>query len=404
MTWPAGLPEHSPLGASGASRWMKCPGSVGLGYGLADQESDHAALGTAAHALAEICLEQDADAWEFVGTKWGGGVYYPPGVGEPPEGAVGFDKAMADAVQEYLDAVRTEHPDRNQGNFWVEKEFYCPELHPLFYGKSDCVYLDLPFRTLHVWDYKNGAGIVVEVDRNPQLLYYAAGIVQVLEVWEGIDHVVVHVAQPNGFHLDGPIRDFKLSIADLDKFLYEELLPAMEHAERDDTTKSGEHCRFCPVRFRNCPQHAADLGELERMMASMEGRTAAEHTNPEIARFNELFAVMKIKAKANEQVIFERLMAGQQVPGHKLVQARSNRTWKEEAEPELKKEFKKQAYTDPTLKSPAEIDKLPKGKAFTARYAFKPDAGLKVEFAGDARPAVSRDTKSLFTDITKKGK
>ena len=60
---------HSPLGGSGAYRWMPCPGSVRVSQGVEDPESEYAALGTAAHALAAHCLLGDYDAWSMIG-EW----------------------------------------------------------------------------------------------------------------------------------------------------------------------------------------------------------------------------------------------------------------------------------------------------------------------------------------------
>ena len=111
------LPEHSPLGASGASRWMKCPGSVSLSEGIEDAESEFASLGSAAHALAEISLRDDEDAWERVSRT-------------DSETGILVDKDMADAVQVYLNAIRSAHPDRNQGNAFIERVFHCPSIHP----------------------------------------------------------------------------------------------------------------------------------------------------------------------------------------------------------------------------------------------------------------------------------
>ena len=58
--------EHSPLGGSGAYRWMPCPGSVLMSRGVENPESEYAALGTAAHTLAANCLIGESDAWEWI--------------------------------------------------------------------------------------------------------------------------------------------------------------------------------------------------------------------------------------------------------------------------------------------------------------------------------------------------
>lgn len=396
-----GMPIHSPLGASGASRWIKCPGSVGLSYGIQDTESEHAILGTAAHALAAVCLVDGKDAWELVGCKWDG-----TGIVEsdfPSDGAVPVDKDMADAVQAYLSAVRAAHPERNQGNFWVERQFHCPSIHEYFYGTADAVYLDAAARTLHVWDYKHGAGVVVEVENNVQTMYYAAGALEYLSLWDQVDDVVLHIVQPRGFHFDGPIREWTISTDELADWLDDTLIPAMDRALVSRETKSGDHCRFCPARSRACPQLVADMDELEELMKEFKRKTtAAELTNEQVGRFLDLLDLAKIVAKAAEETAFARLQNGQRIPGRKLGAKRANRIWREDAEKDIVAALGEDAYTEPQLKSPAQVDALPLGKKITARYAYKPDAGLTVVSGDDPRPAVNRDVKALFKPVGKK--
>lgn len=414
---------HSPLGASGSHRWMTCPGSVPLSEGIEDPESDHAKLGTAAHALAAECLQTNQDAWMFVGRAIGNHpdvVVIHPDPDEPTQdwpsmvakaGWTPVDKDMADAVQVYLEAVRTAHPDRNQSNFFVERRFHCPTIHPLFYGTADLVYAPADGE-VHVWDYKHGAGIVVEADNNPQLMYYAAGVLEHFGMWDDCARVVLHIAQPRGWHWDGPIREWTVSTQDLLVWLEDKLVPAMGYALTATETKSGEHCRFCPARLRACPQIAKDMDELEGMMTAT---TAAELTPAQAGRFLELFDQAKIYNKAAEHVAFGMMMAGNVVPGRKLAESRVNREFRETAEIEEGKrkktvpvkvlallEFGDDCMSTPELLSPAALDKLPGGKAFTARHAYKKPGQLTVVKSEDAREAVNRDTKSMFTDQTKK--
>jgi uncharacterized protein YqcC (DUF446 family) len=386
------LPEHSPLGASGSHRWMECPRSVTLSAGWEDEESDFAATGTAAHALGEYCLTHGDDAWEWVGATLDGTT-------------VEVDQDMANAAQEYLDYIRVKFPDRNQGNSWLERGFRCESLHYFFYGRADFVYADFEARTLYVTDYKNGAGIVVDVEDNPQLKYYGIGMLEDLQLWKDIDKVVLTVVQPNGFHYDGPIRSWAISTLDLEEWLDDVLIPAMDHATVSRDTKSGDHCRFCPARFGKCPQLEADMGELEELMELIDEKGGAkELNNAEIGRYLDLFDVAKIVEKALSKVAFGRLSAGKKIPNRKLVKARSHRAWKEGAEKEIKKQFGDKAYTEPKLKSPAQIEALPGGDKFSARWGFKPEGGLTIGKGEDNRPAVNRDTKSMFKDQTKKGK
>ena len=375
--------EHSPLGGSGAPRWMKCPGSVQLGYGIEDKESEFAELGTAAHCLAEICLNtNEKEAWTCIG----GGI-----------GNIKIDKDIADAVQVYLNAVR-EHPNRNQYNFHVEYEFYCPSIHKYFWGKADAVYIDET--TLHVWDYKHGAGIVVDVKDNAQLMYYACGILEDLQLWNEISLVVMHIAQPRGFHFDGPLREWSMYVPELEEWLNDKLIPAMDKALVSNETESGEHCRFCPARGRACPQIIKDYEEL-KMLLDMK-KSAKELTNTQVGRFLDLLDVAKIAGKVHTETAFARLSAGKEIPGRKLGKARANRDWKDDAEAALKKKFGKKAYTEPGLKSPSKIEELPEGKKYTSRYAFKPNKGMTVLKASDPRPATNINLKSLFKARKKK--
>ena len=401
----ANLPAHSPLGGSGASRWMPCPGSVAQSHGVEDDESEYAALGTAAHTLGEDCLTTGENPWEYIGGSiWGGNVYPTLETIDLPEGAIPIDKDMADAVQIYLDAVRMWHPDRNQGNFFVEKKFYSPSIHKFFYGQSDVVYIDDDERTLHVWDYKHGAGIIIEVPWNSQGMYYACGIMEELDLWGTTDKVVIHIAQPRGWHSAGPIRHWSIVTDDLMDWLEGALIPSMDHAMVSHDTVSGEHCRFCPARSRACPRLVENMKELQKMVEETQKVGADKLTNVQVATFMDLFDTAKIVNKEAEKTAFARLSAGAVVPGRKLANARANRTWKDGAEMAIKKKFGKKAMTVPVLLSPAKIEAMPEGETLTARWAEKPDAGLTVVKAGDSRRAVNTDTKSLFKAASKKRK
>lgn len=408
------LPAHSPLGASGAYRWLPppygggCYASVQMSAGVDDPESDYAALGTAAHALGAYCLIKGSDAWEYLGhflpSELEDCEPYPHDVlpYDPPDDDVRWvTKEMADAVQVYLDAVRRRHPDQNQGNTWVERRFHCSEIHELFYGTADFVHWDPAARELHVWDYKHGAGVVVEVPHNPQCMYYGLGALTDLSLWDEVDQVVLHIAQPRGFHYDGPVRDWAISVEDLAAWRDLVLVPGMDLALVSRDTASGSHCRFCPVRYRDCPQHAEDMRRMEELMNAVA--EAPKATAEQLGEFLSLFEIAKIRQKAWREAAFARAEAGNKIPGWKIAKARSNREFKDGAEKAAKKAFGKAAFTEPVLKSPNQIEALPKGEAFTSQWAFKPDKGNQLVQEKDARPDAGPDKKSMFKPVGKKG-
>src|SRR6478609_1680674 len=138
---PDTLPEHSPLGASSAERWMNCPGSVTLIQALRsspdyeEADPDYRRDGTQAHALAAHCLEGDIDCWEVDQAQF-------------PE----LTAEMMNAVQEYLDYVRSLN-----GHRWTERRVHLPEFHVSFFGTLDCVVES--GMDCHVIDYKHGVGV-----------------------------------------------------------------------------------------------------------------------------------------------------------------------------------------------------------------------------------------------------
>ena len=386
-------PEHSPLGGSGVYRYIPCPGSVTLSHGVPDEESDFSALGTAAHTVASTCLSSGNDAWELIGFTEVGGKNFTN---------IAVDKDMADAVQMYLDHVRHTHflggITRPAHTFGIEEKFYVPKLHEHFYGTSD--FWAIEGRTLHIWDYKHGAGIMVEVRQNPQCKYYAIGVLEKLDLWEDIDRVVLHIVQPRGFHFDGPVRQWAISVGDLAIWLGGTLIPAMDRALTSTDTASGEHCRFCPARSRQCPQLMTDMVEMEHIMELMKKNAAKAKTPEMVGRFLTLFDLAKIIAKPANKQAFSMLQAGKKVPGFKLARAKSNRVWKDGAEEDLQEKFGDKAYNT-KLKSPAVIEGLPEGLEMTARWAFKPDKGETVVAEGDARQAVDKDTSKAFKKVKK---
>ena len=406
VTLPA---EHSPFGGSSAYRYIACPGSVNMSAGIQDEESEFAATGTAAHALAALCLTDGINAWELIG--------------ETIEGVI-VNADMADAVQAYLDAVEEKKID---GGAWVEFPFHAKAIHPQMFGRSDLVLYDPAERHLHVWDYKHGIGVVVGVKYNAQTLYYAIGVLEQMDLWEKVDRITTYIAQPRGFHPDGPIRSFTYSIKEVAHWLGETLLPAMALAEVSRDTVSGEHCRFCPARSHGCPALMKNSKELSRMTTHIEEKGGAPELSPdEIGGVLTTFATAKIQEKAVRSVALARLNKDKPIPGWKLVSGRVNRGWKEGVFGPAFDEFASQAFAvgmegmasrlikegvavkgllgPDNIKSPAQFEKLPGGKEFCARWASKPPAPRTLAPAEDARRGLSTSVKTLFKPLSKKEK
>lgn len=385
---------HSPLGASGAERWMNCPGSVALiakvralldsmGIPEADDE-DYKIEGTAQHEAGEHCLRNHLDTWEIVGQSFKG---------------VEITTELADAVQMYLDYVRPFMAD--DWHAFVEFPISSP-VHALFYGSLDfgAVWMG-NVGPIKVVDYKGGAGIAVEADDNPQLKYYAFGIVDGLErqhamIFDPDTPVDIAIVQPRAFHVDGPIREWSTTVGELKAWVHDVLVPAMNATEVDHTLDAGPHCRFCPAKLI-CPL----LTSLFRAACNANPKEIVYYSDASLARSYRSVKAVEHYLKALKDETFRRLNLGR-TEGFdgvvKLVPKKSNRVFKQGAVDLAKKQFGDDAMVPATIKSPAELEKLsPAAKEFVKEWSYHPDTGLTVAPWDDAKPAVRvQSSKEAF--------
>lgn len=367
--------DHSPLGGSGAERWMNCPGSQTLlkMLDLPDDESDFAAEGSAAHAAAEHCLLNGQDTWEIVGQKFKGYT---------------ITDELALPIQVYLDTCRA---DMTEGVTWkvetrIGKRHDGSRPHPLYYGSVD--FFAYGENRLVVTDFKFGVGIQVDPEWNAQGLYYAYGILISRPRVRDDREVVIRIVQPRGFHPAGPVREWVTTAGEVLHWGETVLLPAMAAVEFDSSFLAGKWCRFCPAKLA-CPALSgmfeaatkADITSLPALDAARIGRDYA------------MIDQVEMYIKALETEVLSRNMAGHTVPGTKLVQKKADRVFKAGAEEIFKARFGEAAFTPAKLKSPAEMEKIePAAKTLVNEWAFKPDTGLTHALATDKGAAIKVET------------
>lgn len=360
------LPAHSPLGASSAERWMNCPGSISLLKRLELPESDepdYRREGIAAHAAAAACLAANEDAWITVGAVYG-----------PME----INVEIAEAIQVYIDTVR---PLMRPGVIvHIEERVQFPE-HKLGYGTVDLGLYDPAECLLDITDYKNGQGIVVDVEWNPQLMYYAHGLIC---RYPEARRVRLRIVQPRAFHEFGPVRVWETDAETIEMWVNDELLPAMNRAELDHTLDSGPWCRFCPAKLV-CPV----LTSLFGAAAKADPKHIVNMSNEALGRSYQHVQAVKFYLKAMEEEAYRLLNLGKSVPGVKLVPKKANRVWKDGGADIAVARFGDDAYTPREIKTPAQIEKIgPDAAAVVKEWAFTPQTGLTVALETDKRPAV----------------
>lgn len=369
---------HSPLGASGAERWINCPGSVTLIKNLnldpdgdmAMEEPEYREQGTAAHALAAVCLGYHQEPWELIGHKFG---------------KVTVDAEMADAVDTY---IRVCDADFDGADRVLIEQHVSDPIHPLFFGTVDCAVKI--GRRLIVNDFKYGVGVVVEIVENPQVMYYAFGALRLFPDLQDEDPVELRIIQPRAAHEDGMVRSWTTTVGFIKEWANTVLRPAMLATELDHSLDAGEWCRFCPAKLV-CP-----------LLVGLFG--AAVLTNPEeIVNYSDEMADLnyrylqgvKFYMQELERDIFRRHNAGHEMKHTKLVYKRAWRVFKPGAADVFIEAFGEKAMEPEHLKSPAELEKLgADAKDLVHQWAYTPQTGLTVALSTDKRLAVKVKTNA----------
>lgn len=326
--------QHSTLGASSAERWINCPGSVALIERINPprQETGYAREGTQAHKVCEDFL-QGKDTWELVF-----------------EGAT---DDMIDGAELYgstIDGLK-----HAKGRVLIEQKLRIPYDEKAF-GTADCVIANPDF--LHVVDYKFGMK-PVEVDNNPQLLFYGLGAFFALAktVQKKIENVSITIVQPRAQHWEGPVRAVSMRTDQLLAWGENVLKPAMEATRKPDAPcNAGPWCGYCPV-FIHCPING-------RLPASEDfiHETPAELPAPETLTLERVAGVLAHAKRVEEWIDAVRshalalLSTGTEIPGWKLVAGRNSRGWANEAA--AVERFGEKAYQPRKLISPAQAEKL----------------------------------------------
>lgn len=309
------------------ARWETCPASLRLATRFPNLESEFAKEGTKAHELADWLLSEGI---RHIGPSVRAHIEFTNG--KLPED-------MLDAVQVYLNACWAAFDESPDADMSIEERF---SLHEVIdgaddmFGTNDCAVFSPIRRKLTILDYKHGAGVGVEVENNPQLLYYALGAAG-RKHNRGIETIELVVVQPRFDHPAGPVRRWTVSAGDLLAYR-DRLIEAAEKARDPNAPfNPGKHCRFCPAAGM-CKAQARAVFDALRAMGWMIDEESGEMAAPEdeVYTTEQLLAFFEardqVKAWMNRvddqthRLATEGAFAGKL----KFVAGRKARAWKDE--------------------------------------------------------------------------
>ena len=373
---------HAKLSPSSAHRWTRCTASIKAESAYEDTGSTYAQLGTAMHEVGERCLLNKMDASEFIG--------------EEVEGVV-VDKENAEAVQQYVDYVNRIVAETG-GELHVEVRLDLSSIAPDTFGTSDVVILDTKGKNIIIVDYKNGRNPVSAVN-NEQMKLYALGAYNDFGFIHDFEHVEMHIVQP---HVNNFSED-TIEIHDL--ITWSQWVKEQADKILNDEgvfNPSDKACKWCAHKG-NCEalsEHVNKVitGEFANL-DELDGNADKLDTD-HLKRVLDNADLIEGFVKAVKEVALERLQSGEEIKGYKLVEGRTTRKWRDEAEVEeyLRKRMKVSDLYVKKMIPMTQILKLNKDDKKLQQMLIKPEGAPTLASESDRRPAITA-VKDCFKDL-----
>ena len=369
---------HSKIvGGSTAKRVINCPGSVALVDKMPPQpSSSYADEGTLLHDTIADLL----NGHSFI------------------EQQLGREHNDVVLTQELIDtkllvALRSldEIDPKLRMAYTIEANVDFGDLLPGVFGSADL--LGRIDNRAFVLDWKFGDGVAVEVEENPQLLFYAAAAMRtpkVQWVFEGATEIEMVIIQPPNLKrwVTTPAR-----VAAFEK----ELVAAVKAAQQPDAPlKVGDHCRWCTAK----PVCPLMTGAADRALKLKMDALPAD----QIARYLEQVPMLESFIKDLQQLAHTMLEEGYRVPGYKLVPKRATRQWvSEDKAVAFLSSAGVEAWAEPKAISPAVAEKaLKKAKIeLPADLVVAVSTGNTLAPESDPRPAVLQIGQTLSKAMAK---
>lgn len=309
---------HALLSASSAKKWLNCPPSARLEDSLPDNTSESAEEGTLAHSMCELKLRK---------------LFIEPSMTSRTFnrrlGKIKKHERYSPEMDKYTD-VYVEYIQKLAYGFEaapyiaVEKELDYGAYAPEGFGTADCILIS--GTECYVIDFKYGKGVPVYAEDNSQMSLYALGVLSAYSMVYPIENITMVIVQPR---LDN-ISEWRTTAEYLSLWGEKTVRPQAELAYKGE----GEYCQgeWCDSGF--CKAAAICRHRAERNMSLDQ-----EYINPVTGQYdmppiidNQMVGSILGRAKnlakwvkKLERYALDELVKGNQIPGWKIVEGRSNR-------------------------------------------------------------------------------
>ena len=373
---------HAVLSASSSHRWLNCNPSARLEQQFEDRETEAAAEGTAAHALAEHKLRK---ALKMRSSR--------------PQSQFDSDE-MEEHTDSYVEFVLEQLERAKQyctdPMILIEQKLDFSCYVPDGFGTGDC--LIVADKTLHIIDFKYGLGVLVDAYENPQMMLYALGALRIFDSLYDIEKVSMSIFQPRREN----VRTWSIPVTELKQWADETLKPKAElaYAGKGEYVP-GAWCQFCKAAVK-CRARADARMELAKYEFALPPLLTDAEIEDILGKLDDL------TKWANEIIAYAQDAAinhGKHWTGFKVVESKTNRKYTDEAA--VIEAANAAGYHDiykKSLISITEMEKLMGKKTFSeilGEYVKKPQGKPTLVPASDKRPAIiTTGANNDFNEIT----
>ena len=357
-----------------------------------------------AHHVASTCLEyclKSRDMMSFYTDKLKGGLDHFREGPDKHEHCKYVNQEMYDYVDGYLDMIYTHFAMVKGKNtrVLVERKVNLNWISPHTGGTLDAA-IGESFGTLAIFDLKYGKGIYVSEKNNTALMIYALGAVKECNPY-CYEDVKMTIYQPRCGEIAE--RSVTISVEDLETWKDEVLVPAIkqvfESSEEKLIFKAGDWCHFCPAgKHMLCSEiknQAINIARTDFMALDTKSLSLKILPKPEglskleVSKVLKFAPILKIWVKQVEEYAQDELAKGHSIPDWVLTDKLGNRCWIDPkiAKAELLSKFGQAIFSEPELKSPAQMEKT-KGinKGAVKALWHKPIKGKMLTFKKSSAP------------------
>jgi hypothetical protein len=272
----------------------------------------------------------------------------------------------------------------------IEQRLDLREFVPEGFGTADC--LVIGGAIMHIVDFKYGVGVLVEAERNPQMMLYALGGLSMFGSLYDVSEVRMSIYQPRREN----VSTWSIAADELMAWAEETVKPRAQMAFKGEGDfAAGVWCQFCRAASR-CRARA----EAQLCMAQDEFRLPPLLTDDEIAELLPRLPEMVKWANAVSAYALEAAVNhGKSWQGFKLVAGRSVRKYSDEEKvAEAAKAAGFKDIFDHKLITVTKMEKLMGKDTFNevlGNFVIKPQGKPTLVPESDKRPAINADFTNL---------